>query len=116
MFQVSFEPDAFGELVCTFADSSTHAVITASNEGDPMADLLAAVDSAAANGIGECFWPRESGIYRFLLRRDHDRVTIVVLWSAGTMTGWENVFWSECDWTAMEQAIRREAIRTGQYR
>ena len=106
MIDFSLATDEFGLLRCTLSNGPEKATATASNVPDALADLLGALDNASANGVGECFWPRESGAFRWLLRREQEQARLVVLWSIGTMTGWENVFWAECDWKPLESAIR----------
>lgn len=106
MVNVSFGTDEYGMLRCTLSDGTLAATLSAANNQDAAADLLTALDRATAEAVAECFWPRASGMYRWLLRRDRDRARIDVLWTAGTMTGWESIFWAECDWPPLESAIR----------
>jgi hypothetical protein len=106
MIDFSLGTDEFGLLRCTLANGPEKAAATASNIPDALADLLGALDSASVRGIGECFWPRESGAFRWLLRREQEHGRLVVLWSIGTMTGWENVFSAECNWAQIESTIR----------
>jgi hypothetical protein len=108
MVDVSFATGEFGMLQSTLSDGKATVTLSASNNQDAAADLLAAVDRATAEGVAECFWPRASGMYRWLLRRDRNRARVVVLWSAGTLTGWESLFWAECDWEPLEDAIRSQ--------
>lgn len=111
MVTFSLSTDEFGQLHCALTKGEVSASATASNAADAVADLEGALDNADSKGVGECFWPRESGAYRWLVRKEpggHGR--LVVLWSIGTMTGWENVFWAESEWAPMSQAIR-EGIR-----
>ena len=37
------------------------------------------------------------GDYRWLFRREGKTMRVVILKSLGTLTGWENCFWVECD-------------------
>jgi hypothetical protein len=43
-----------------------------------------------------------------MFRRAGEKVRIAVLWSAGTLTGWEHVFWPECDFEAFAGQVREE--------
>ena len=108
MVDLSFGIDEFGMLKCTLSDGAVTATLSASSTRDAAADLLAAVDRATAEGVAECFWPRASGMYRWLLRREQDHARVVVLWSAGTLTGWESLFWAACEWAPLESAIRAQ--------
>ena len=92
-----FETDEYHRIICTLVDAAQSATVTASNVPEAAEDLWDALQSAASSGLGECFWQEQAGVYRWLFRRDGDRVTLVVLWSTGTITGWEHVFRSECD-------------------
>jgi hypothetical protein len=109
MVNASFGADEFGMLRCTLTDGKLIATIAAVNSQDAAADLLTALDRATAEGVAECFWPRAAGMYRWLLRRNQDRARVDVLWTAGTLTGWESLFWAECDWPSFEEQIRRQA-------
>lgn len=111
MLDLDIRTDDFGRLMCTLSDGNVTATATASNIPDAAADLLSALDQAALNGIGECFWLRASGVFRWLLRREQGSARLVVLWSAGTLTGWEHVFAAECDWAALERMIRHQIDR-----
>ena len=105
MIQFSLATDEFGQLQCTLSNGRVTAHATASKVEDALADLAGALENAGGKGVGECFWPRESGAYRWLIRKEGERGRLVVLWSIGTMTGWENVFWAEDEWAPLEQAI-----------
>ncbi len=99
--------DGLGGLVCTLSDDHQTGAARASDPDEALADLLGALDNAAIKGSGECFWLREAGQYRWVIRR-HDKTTarFVVLWSSGTMTGWENVFWRDGEWAPLDEALR----------
>jgi hypothetical protein len=83
-------------------------VVTASDRPQAIAGLSAAIDTLERNGIAECYWHEGGGEYRWVFRRDLSRVRVAVLWSAGTLTGWEHVFWSECDLNLFLALVRRE--------
>lgn len=106
MVDIAMALDEFGGLVCTLTDGKVSGSARASNANDAAEDLLAALDEVSAIGVGECFWPRESGMYRWLIRREGSEARLVVLWSSGTMTGWENVLWTDCEWPLLEAALR----------
>jgi hypothetical protein len=69
-------------------------------------ELADAVSSALAGGVGECFWEEACGGYRWVFRREQDRMRVAILWSSGTVTGWEHVFWSDCEVGTFEGAFR----------
>ena len=102
------ETDEHGRIICTIVDGRQAATVTASNMPDAASELPKALERARASGLGECWWEEQGGAYRCLFRRDGDRVTVVVLWSTGTITGWEHVFRSECDLAWLATRITEE--------
>ena len=113
------ERDLSGRLICTLVDQASTATVTASNVPEAGAALAAALDEARDTGFGECFWNEAGGDYRWMFRRDDDRVDVVVLWSAGVVTGWAHVFRSEADLDWLDGRIRGELakrIENGEFR
>ena len=103
---VSFETDEFGRLVCTLATGESRTAIVASDPPEAISSLLAAVDSAAASGCGECYWRQPGGEYRWMLRREGAQVRVAILWMVGVLTGWEHVYWGECDFARFAAEVR----------
>jgi len=93
--QLDFALDDFGRLICNLSDGDARATVTASNMPAAASEMLRGLREAAENGRGECWWLEGTGEYRWVIRREGDRATLVVLWSGGTLTGWEHVFWGE---------------------
>ena len=108
---VLLQRDDFGRVTCDLSDGETHGIVTASDPAQALQGLSSAVDSAMLNGIGECFWHEAAGEYRWVLRRTGDSVRIAVMWSTGTLCGWEHVFWSECDSAAFARQMREGIAR-----
>ena len=106
VIHLSFALDQFGRLMCELHDGQTSGTATASNVPDAANDLHAALASAESTGRGECWWLEGAGEYRWVIRRDGDGVNVVVLWSAGTITGWEHVFWGQGDFAGLSADIR----------
>lgn len=104
--QVALCTDQFGRLTCDLADDRTAAVVTASDTEQAKAGLIAALDKLRDTGVAECYWHESMGEYRWVFRRDGDAVRVAVLWSTGTLTGWEHVFWTECEASAFDRAVR----------
>jgi hypothetical protein len=109
--QVALCTDQFGRLTCDLADDETTAVVTASDTEQAKAGLIAALDRVRNAGIAECYWHESIGEYRWVFRREGDLLRVAVLWSAGTVTGWEHVFWSECNLDKFDRAVRTELGR-----
>ena len=53
--------------------------------------LVTAIDLAAREGYGECFWPEPNGQYWWLYKREERRLALAILWSSGPETGWQHV-------------------------
>jgi hypothetical protein len=101
--------DDFGRMVCTAQHDGSEAVITASDVGCAVAALSKAVEELAESGVSECYWPAETGDYRWVFRRVGDVVRIAnTLESIGTLTGWEHVFWAECESDDFLQQAREQ--------
>lgn len=109
----SFHSDQFGRLIAVLRDENAQATATASDAAAGAADLAHAIREAAASGFGECYWPESAGEYRWVLRNNDGRVRVVILWSAGTLTGWEHVFWSECPLEDLTGSLLETLERAG---
>lgn len=95
--QVTLNCDSFGRVVGTIANNGAQATVTSSDSASAIGDLQLAVESAVTHGQGECSWHEAVGDYRWLFRCEGSTMRVVILWSIGTVTGWEHRFWSECD-------------------
>lgn len=111
--EITLASDGHGALSCALSDGPQTATVTTSNQAAAAADLVEALEGVAATGYGECYWPHAAGEYRWMFRRDGEKVRVAVLWSTGTLTGWEHVFWSECDLEPFALRVREEIARTG---
>jgi hypothetical protein len=98
--------ESSGRLICTCQNGDETRVVTAANATVACAELLLAVDDVRDTGFGECFWPEGGGEYRWMLRRAGDRLTVVALWSTGTLTGWEHVLRAETDFDTFDAETR----------
>jgi len=105
--QLSLASDEFGRVTCLITNGPEKGIATSSDPGSATA-LLQAIESAEHSGSGECFWPEGGGEYRWVFRRDGDAVRIALMWSIGTMTGWEHVFWGECPIAHISALIRQQ--------
>jgi hypothetical protein len=106
--KISLATGEFGRLTCAISDEAAAATATASNMPVAAADLLNAVENAREKGFGECFWLEASGDYRWVFRRVGANVRIALLWSTGTLTGWEHVFWTECPLEPFLEQVRSQ--------
>jgi hypothetical protein len=105
---LSLEIDENGRLICRLTDDDQHATITSAAATPAVEELSAALESARNDGYGECQWQEAAGEYRWMFRRTGERLTVVALWSSGVITGWEQVFRTECDFEAFTAMLRDE--------
>jgi hypothetical protein len=98
--------DNFGRLICTVYSDQPPAVITSADAHLSSAQLLDAIADAEQQGYGECVWPEAAGEYRWMFRRAGDRLTVVALWSSGTLTGWQHVLHTETDAQSFTARVR----------
>ena len=108
--KISLLADEFQRLICTVDDGAVPVTVTASDPG-AASHLVSAIDDAAREGSGECFWEEGGGEYRWMLRREGAKLRVVVLWCTGTLTGWETVLWRECDLENFQTQVQAEAAR-----
>jgi hypothetical protein len=95
--QLMLSGDSLGRVVGAIAHNGAQATVTGSDGFSAVADLRTAVESAVADGLGECFWQEAMVEYRWLFHREGNVMRIAILSSLGTLTGWEHLFWAECD-------------------
>ncbi len=108
---LSIQTDEFGRMICAIS-GKTEATVTCADFEEAAAGLQNALDQTAATGLGECYWPEGVGEYRWVFRRVDSNIRVAVLWSEGTMTGWEHVFWGEEPLDAFLQQATAELART----
>jgi hypothetical protein len=112
--QVTLNCDLSGRVVGAIAHNGAQAAVTSSDSGSAIEELQQAVESAVTHGHGECFWHEAVGDYRWLFRREGNTMRVVILWSSGTLTGWEHRFWAECDAQDFHGAMRAAIESCGQ--
>jgi hypothetical protein len=105
---VRIETDARGRFICTLTDGETETVVTTSDAPSAGRALLDAIASVADAGVGECTWAEPGGEYRWLFKREADQLAVVVLWSSGTLTGWQHVFRTEAEAGPLLARLRAE--------
>ena len=95
-------------LIATLRDGQQEAVVTASYGLAAGGDLLSALEQARDGDYGECFWHEQAGQYWWLFRREDQAVEVAVLWSSGTVTGWQHVFRASDELTYVADRVRQE--------
>lgn len=106
--EITITTDEAGHFACTLDDGVARALVTAANTPAAGEDLLAALDDARDNGLGECLWEVPGGEYRWMFRRNGARLTVAVMWSAGVITGWQHVFRTDCDVEPFIERVQAE--------
>ena len=104
--ELNLTGDAFGRVVGRIAHKGAQATVTGTDYSAAVSELREAVESALREGLGECFWHEVAGDYRWLFRREGSVMRTAILWSSGTLTGWEHKFWAECEAQEFENAMR----------
>lgn len=111
--ELSIAREEPGRYVCTLTEGEHPAIVTASNVPEAGDEMLAALGNARTSGYGECMWDEQGGDYRWMLRREGETLTVVVLWSSGVITGWQHVFRADCDFEWFDGRMRSELARLG---
>jgi hypothetical protein len=105
--QFTLKVDSGGRVAGTIEHNGAHATVTGSDPDSAIADLRMAVESAVTGDHGECFWHEARGDTRWLFRRQDGTVRVAILWSMGTLTGWEHRFWAECEAQEFRDTMRK---------
>jgi len=100
-------PDA-RRLVAHLREGDVTADVTGWQPEQASADLLAALDSARANGFGECQWLEPTGQYWWMLKREDERLELVIMHSAGVVPGWQHVFRAADEMDYVHDLVRAE--------
>jgi hypothetical protein len=108
---IEIATDIDGRFVCSLTEEDTSALVTASNVPQAGEDLLAALENARETGYDECLWEEQGGEFRWIFRRDGARLTVVVLWCAGAVIGWQHVFRAEGGFDAFAERAGTEVVR-----
>lgn len=90
--ELRLDTESHGRLVATLTDEGVETTVTAAHGDAAGLALLEALDRAAAEGYGECFWQEPDGTYWWMMRRLAMRLEVVVLWTSGGAAGWQHVF------------------------
>lgn len=103
--------DDFGRLACLFGDGEEEHTVYGADPQAALSDLAAALDDARLNGFGECFWPISAGEYRWVFRRDNQRLRLAVMYVRSVAIGFQHVYWGETDFAPFAALVRAEIGR-----
>ena len=110
---LSMTRDSVGRLVCAVRGDGNEAVVTAADPVTASLELLAAIQDAAESGYGDCLWQEATGDYKWMLRRHERTLTVAIMWSGGTLTGWQHVFRTETLFDAFAEQVRTSLAELG---
>jgi len=91
----SLRMDDFGRLECVLGDGQEQHSVFGADPETALADLAAALDDLEAAGAGECVWLVSSGEYRWVFRREGERVRLAVMFMHSVAIGYQHVYWGE---------------------
>jgi hypothetical protein len=105
-------PDA-RRLVAHLREGEKTVEVTGWQPEQASAGLLAALEAARRDGFGECQWLEPTGQYWWMLKREHERLEVVVMYSAGVVPGWQHVFRAVDEMNYFHDLVRAELERQG---
>ena len=110
---LTFErPDA-QRLVARLREGAVETEVIGWVPEQSAANLLAALDAAATDGHGECFWPEPTGHYWWMFSRVDERVEVAVLWSRSSAVGWQHAFRATDEFTYVRDLVRKGLAQAG---
>ena len=104
-------PDA-SRLIAHLSEGSEKTDVIGWNQAWCAEQLLAALEDAATDGYGECFWPEPTGQFWWMLKREEDRLEIAVLWSRSSAVGWQHIFRATDGFGYMRELIMQAMSNT----
>ena len=76
--------------------------------------LRRALDTAMADGYGECFWPASTGgQYWWIFKRDADGLEVMAMWTRGGASSWEHMFRATDSVAWIDERVTSESARLG---
>lgn len=104
----SLRMDDFGRLECVLGDGQEEHSVYGADPEAALADLSAALDDLEISGMGECVWLISSGEYRWVFRREGERVRLAVMFMHSVAIGYQHVYWGEHPLREVLETIRNE--------
>jgi hypothetical protein len=105
---ISLTTEYPGRLIATLREGPDEAVVTAAHRTAAATSLLDALEATRENGYAECYWHEQAGQYWWLFRREDARLEVAVLWSSGTVTGWQHVFRASDEFSYFLERVQDE--------
>lgn len=107
----SLRKDDFGRLECVLGDEQEQHSVFGADPDTALSDLAAALDDLETSGSGECVWLISSGEYRWVFRREGDRVRLAVIFLHSVAVGYQHVYWGEHALRGVLDDLRAEIRR-----
>jgi hypothetical protein len=98
-------------LVARLREGDVSTEISGWQPEQAAAHLLAALESARQEGYGECLWLEPTGQYWWALKREDERLEVVVMYSAGVVPGWQHVFRAEDEMNYLQELVHSELAK-----
>lgn len=111
MVRFSLELDDFNRIACSFSDGEEEHTVFGADPAAALKDLSTALSEARSEGYGECFWPISSGEYRWVLRRDGERLRLAVMFVRSVAIGFQHVYWGEMPFEPFAAQVEAEIAR-----
>jgi hypothetical protein len=98
-------------LVARLREGDVETEVTGWQPDQAAARLIAALDAAATDGYGECFWLEPTGHYWWMFKVEDRSVEVVVLWSRSSAVGWQHVFRASDEIGYVRDMINHELLK-----
>ncbi len=90
-----FESGPDGRLLCHLEDADGAHLIASCESASAQAELMAAIQELDSSVSSECYWRDDACDYRWLFRKDGDRLKLAILRLTGVCPGYQHVAWTE---------------------
>lgn len=90
--ELSVENTTPHRLVTRLRDAQAETTVSGWSPEQAASGLIEALDTARRDGYGDCMWLEPDGQYWWMFHCVRGELEVVVLWSSGTITGWQHVF------------------------
>jgi hypothetical protein len=106
------QPDS-SHLVVTLREGDVTAEVTGWRPDLAAEELLGAFDAAREHEYGDCYWFEPTGQYWWMLKRDEQRLELVVMHSEGVGRGWQHVFRAVDEMDYFQDLVKSELAQFG---
>lgn len=111
--ELSIENATPHRLVARLRDAQAETTVSGWSPDQAVNALLAALEAARCDGYGDCMWLEPDGQYWWMFHCVRGELEVVVLWSSGTVTGWQHVFRGADQIESFSQRVRDELNHHG---